>query len=309
MALTKACQVSLAIKNTGVDCDVAMGATAMLVAVPKNFTFSSTDFADPLTWFVKNVNEIPSKRIYPIFGNNAPVRTITTNKEADIIATQDDGSQIFIRYGFLNKTLSTTNGGLCYAAALQSFVASGYRIIEIDKTGKLLARNNGDGTYGGLRCDYMYSPSPDTADFANPWKTNFMVSFDPIEYVSHGVILSGGIALLDIDGLIDTKFTDGTGHSTTKLVVGLETECGGTDMIALLGTALNVSALFIVTNATTGAVIPITTVTQVGGKLNLNGTFTAATKYNVTGSDGKVWYTNAIIGYDGGTMTLQVTTP
>jgi hypothetical protein len=309
MALTKACQVSTALKNTGIDCDVSLGPTAMLAACPKNFTFSSTDFVDPLTWFIKNVNEVPSKRVYPIFGNNAPVRGIANNKEADVIATLDDGSQTFIRYGFINKVLSTTNGGLCYAAALQSFIQSGYRIIEFDKTGKMLARDNRDGTYTGLRCDFMYSPSPDVADFANPWKTNFQVSFDPVEYVTNGVILSGAQSLLDIDGLLDAQFVDKGPHTITALKVGLQTACGGTDLVTLLGTPLNVSALYKVTNATTGAVIPITTVTQAGGVLSLNGTFVAATKYNVTGTDAQVWYTNSIIGYDGNSMTLQVTTP
>lgn len=309
MALTKACQVALALKNTGLDCDIAMGPTAMIAAVPKTFTFTSTDFADPLTWFIKNANEVPSKRIYPIFGNQAPVRGIALNKEADVIATLDDGSQTFIRYGFLNKVLTTTNGGLCYAAALQSFVASGYRILEFDKTGRMLARDNGNGTYSGLRCDFMYSPTPDTADFANPWKTNFQISFDPVEYVTNGVIFAGAQSLLDIDGLIDTRLTDPGGHSTTKLIAGFETFCGGTDLLPLLTTSLNVSALWNVTNFTTGASMTVTTVTQVAGKLNFNGTFIAATKYNITGKDAQVWYTNNIVGYDANNMILTVTTP
>jgi len=307
MALTKACNVSTALKNTGVDCNVAMGPTAMIVAVPPTFTFSSADLADPLTWFTKNVNEVPSKRIYPIFGNSAPVRAITSNKEADVIATLDDGSQTFIRYGFINKVLSTTNGGLCYAAALQSFVQCGYRILEIDKAGHMLARNNDDGTYGGIRCDFMYSPSPDTADFSNPWKTNFQISIDPVEYVGAGIIFAGAQPLLDVDGLIDVKFTDGGGHSTTKLIVGLESECGGTDMVALLGTSLNSATLYNVTNVATGAPVTISTVTQVAGKLNLAGTFTAATKYSVTGKDAQAWYTATIIGYDAnGAVQVQV---
>jgi hypothetical protein len=308
MALTKACQVSLALKNTGVDCDVSMGATAMIAAVPKNFTFTSTDFADPLTWFTKNVNEVPSKRIYPIFGNDAPIRAITSNKEADVIATLDDGLQVFIRYGFLNKVMSTTNGGICYAQALQSFVACGYRILEFDKQGKMLARDNGNGTYTGLRCDFMYSPSPDPADFRNPWKTNFQISIDPIEYVSGGIIFAGALPLLDVGGLIDAKFTDAGGHSLTKLIVGLESACGGTDLVPLLGTSLNSPTLYTVTNATTGAPITITGVTTVAGKLNLAGTFTAATKYNVIGKDAQVLYAANIIGYDANGQ-VQVTTP
>jgi len=312
MALTKACLVSSSLKNTGVDCDISMGPTAMIAAVPRTFTFTSTDFADPLTWFVKNSNEVPAKRIYPIFGNNAPVRFIANNKEADVIATLDDGAQVFVRYGFLNRMLTTTGGGIGLARSLQSFVGCGYRVLEFDKLGHMLARDNGDGTYSGLRCDFMYSPSPDLADFRNPWRTNFQVSFDPSEYVGNGIIFSGAQQLLDIDGLVTGRFVDAGPHSTTKLKVYIQSDPSGIDLVALIGTALNSATLWTVTNATTGAVITVTSVTQASGTqgqiLEMNGTFTAATKYNIVGKDALTFYTSSVIGYDF-PNPIQVTTP
>ncbi len=298
MALSKACTVTSTLHNTGVDCDIAMGPTAMIAAVPRTFEFDSTVFADPVTWFTEAVNDAPADRIYPIFGNDAPIRFITNNKEADVIATLDDGLQVFIRYGFLNRVFATTSGGLCYAKALQSFLASGYRVLEFDKQGHMLAHDNGDGTYTGLRCDFMFSPSPDLADFRNPWKTNFQVSFDPTEYIGNGVIFDGAFALLDIGGLIEGEFASAAAASTTIIKVTLNTECAGTDLVALLSTALTDATNYIVTDAATGAVATISSVVIASGHLELHGTFVSGHSYIVTGAAADILYGNDIIGYD-----------
>lgn len=298
MALTKSCRVTTTLKNTGVDCDVIMGPTAMIVAVPRSFSFDDTDLADEITWFKTAVQAPASERVYPIFGNDAPIRFITNNKEADVIATLDDGLQVFIRYGFLNRVFATTNGGLCYAKALQSFLGSGYRVLEFDKSGHMLAHDNRDGTYTGLRCDFMFSPSPDLADFRNPWKTNFQVSFDPTEYVGNGVIFDGAFDLLDIGGLIDGEFTSVGPHTIAHLIVSLTTDCSDSDLVALLGVDLLDPTNFSVTNKATGAAVTITAVTNVGGNLQLAGTFVSGQTYIVVGASADILFGNNIEGYD-----------
>lgn len=313
MAIVKACKVSAAIKNTGVDCEINMGPTSMLVAVPKSFSFTDADLADPVEWFKEAIHANAQARIFPIFGNNAPIRFITNNKEADVIAVMDDGSKQFVRYGFLNRMFQTTNGGLCYAKALQSFVGSGYRILEFDNQGHLLARDNGNGTYGGLKTDFLFSDSPDLADFKNPAKTNFSVSYSPTEYVQNGIIFSNAEDLLDLMGLIDAKIVATTLYaaSVTKLWFGVQAECSQDDLVELLGAALQDDANFVVTNKATGAVVATTAIdiTHVAvGILGLTGTFVSGQTYVVTGALPSVLYTNGVEGYDIN-IELEITIP
>lgn len=308
-AIVKACMVANTIQNTGVDCEVSMGPSAGFLIVPKTFTFDDTDLLDPVAFFNAAVHASAANRIYPIFGNAAPIRTITNNKESDVIATLDDGSQVFVRYGFFNRTFNTTDGGLCYAKALQSLNKSGYSIIEIDNAGNVMCRLNTDGTYSGLKCSFMYSPSPDLPDFKNPAKTNFMLSYSPIEYVKNGVILSDPeLQLIDLVGLIDSTITSAAAATTTLLKIAVTADCSGTDLVDLLGADLADSTNFVVTRVSTGVVQTITSASIVSGHIELVGTFTSGVAYKVAGAAPSVLLTNGIDGYDINT-SVTITIP
>jgi len=280
-ALVKACNKSASIKNTGSECNDSMGPTAMMYAVPKNLKWTATDMLDFATYLETKIHADKTTRIYPLFGPSVPIRKITTSKEADVIPVMDDGTPIFVRYGSLTRAFSTTEGGLCFAQALQTLNKSGYSILEVDNANQILMRQNDDGTYSALGTTFMYSPSPDLADLKNPGFTNFQISYRPEEYVGFGVIFQGDSSISDLIGLYDTDVIDATGSSTTKLKVLVKTDCGQTDLIALLGSALAVITNFVVTKVSDGSTVTITAAAIVSGHIELTGTFTSAAKYSV----------------------------
>lgn len=313
MSIVKACNLTNRPKNTGKQCDTAMVATSMLIAMQRGQKFDDTDLEDPVAW----LQDLIQKQIaYPLFGLNAPIREITNDAEGDQIVTLDDGLKVFLRYGLYNRVMATTSGGLCYAAALQSFLNSGYDIIEIDQIGQMLARKNSGvdkGTYSPLITDFMNSPSPIMADFkSTPYKNRFAYSFSPVELVQNGIIFTGAAALLSMVGLLDTEFTKPVASTTTVLKVGLETECANEDLVVKLGTKLNHPAMYLVVDVAAPTVpITISGVTIVSGNLNLAGTFISSHTYRVTGTSPDTWQgqTPTVEGYDGSSSFVDILIP
>lgn len=310
-AIVKACSVNVTVGNTGKECDTAMGATAMLIALHGSVKFNDTDLLDPVAW----MNTLIHQRLaFPLFGQQAPIRTITNNAESDVLVTLDDGLQVFLRYGVYNRIFETTSGGFCYARSLSSFNKSGYRVLEIDQTGQLLARLNAeDKTYSGFITDFMYAPSPIWADFKNtPYKNRFQISYSPTEVVTNGIIFSGADELLSMMGLIDTDIVLVGTPTTSKIQVRVLTECAGTDLVKLYPTKFNTATMFVVTKASDGTVVTLTTVVpnSTTGVVDLNGTFVTGTTYLVRGATPVVWKAAAVTGYDAYTDgVLSVTIP
>lgn len=309
MAIIRACLVKDIIKNTGKECDAAMGASAQFFAVPQTFEFDDSDLEDPVTWMRTAIHADKGARVYPLFGQKAPIRTITNNQEADSLVVMDDGSQFFLRYGFYNRTFETTSGGLCYAESLQSLNKCGYNLIEIDKQGQMLVHNNKDGTYTGLLTDFMYSPAPVLPDFkTTPYKNRFMTSFDPQEMVSNGLVMSGAKALLSLMGLIDAEITLGAAATDNTLTIGVRTVCAKSDLVALIGANLGSHSNNFIVKDTTGAVISGIVATIVSGKIVLTktGAFATAGTYTVSGAAPSVWLGNNVFGFDAEESTLEI---
>lgn len=319
MAVKKACVVANSVKNTGKECNIAMGPTAMIIPVPATLTFTIEELEDDiLGWATPLMHGTPAARIYPLFGQKAPINTITNNAEADVIVTLDDGTPVYIRPGIYSRIYETISGGLCYAQSLASFLNSGMNIIEIDKTGQMLVcytglkNDSGQKLYRGLIPNFMYGLSPILADLkTTPFKNRFSYSFDPTEMVNNGEIFSGASPLLAVMGLIDSEITEGTQvHTTAHIFVGAETECAETNLVAQLGAALATHQNnFIVTHKDTGVVVTISAATAVGGEVQLAGTFVSANVYHVVGSAPSVWLGNAINGYDASENGVDITIP
>lgn len=308
-ALIKACNKGLTIKNTGSTCNESMGPTAMLFAVPPGLTWDAADLADFTTWLQTQIHAPLGSRIYPLFGPSIPIRKITNNKEADVIATQDDGTQIFIRYGVLNRAFSTTEGGLCFMQALQSLTKAGYSIIEVDNAAQVMFRKNTDLSYSAQKTTFMYSPSPDLADFKTPGYSNFQVSITPEEYVNHSMIFQADDnSILDLVGLQDTEIGLAAAATTTKLKISVKTECAETDLVALLGADLAQITNFIVKLKSSGAVQTITAAGIVSGHIELTGTFTSAGVYTVQLAAPDVLFGNDVEGY-GESNVFTITIP
>jgi len=307
-AIVKACSVNVTVGNTGKECDTAMAATAMLIALHSTVKFDDQDLADPVPW----MQELIHKRVaFPIFGQEAPIRTITNNAESDVLVTLDDGLQVFLRYGVYNRIFETTSGGFCYAKSLQSFNKSGYRILELDQTGQMLARKNSDGTYSGFITDFMYAPSPIWADFKNtPYKNRFQISYSPVEVVNNGIIFQGAEELLSMMGLIDVELVLVGTPTTTTIKVNVRTECAGTDLVTLYGTKLAEPGMFVVRDDTGAAIATVQTVDETNKLVTLSGTYISGKVYTVAGGSPEIWYAEDVDGYDASTAgMLNVTIP
>lgn len=302
-AVIKACLIGNSLKNTGKECDVSMGATAMLIAVPPATVIEAADLADIGAWATPLIHASKATRIYPFFGNIAPINTITNDAEGDVMVTLDDGLKVFLRYGVYNRTFETVAGGLCYAEALQGLNKAGYRIIEIDQTGQGILHKNGGTTptWGGMITSFMYSPSPIMADFKNtPYKNRFSYSQTPTELVKFGEIFTGFDELLDMMGLIDAKITKAAAATTTKLKIGVESLCAEDDLVAKFGNALGTHVdNFAVANVLSlGTPIVPSSAAIVTGWIELTGTWTSGQTYRVWGATPAAWLANVVEGYD-----------
>ncbi len=312
MAILKACLVSNTPKNTGKQCDSAMVATAMLIAMTRGLKFTNEDLADPVTWLTLLIHQ---KKAFPLFGQKAPIRQINNDKEADVVVTMDDGLKVFLRYGIYNRSFATTQGGLCYAEALASFLNSGLDVVEIDQAGQMLARENSSdplGDYSPLLTDFMYSPSPDMADFKNtPYKNWFSYSFSPTELVNNGIIFNGASALLSLQGLIDAQITKAAAGTITDLTIGIETTCSEEDVIAKFAEAdwEDITNFRVERTDALGTPVTITSVTLTTGNLVLAGTFVSGKTYRVWGATPEVWLGNNIEGYDGSENYVDIAIP
>lgn len=305
-----ACLIGNNIINTGKECDTSMVATAMLIAVPPDFQFNLSDIAaDPVAWIEPLLHGAIGSRVYPFFGLKAPINNLTNSAGSDVIVTLDDGTPVFLRYALYTKTFETIAGGLCYAKTLQGLNKSGYNIIEIDQTGQMLVGVNPDGTYRGLITNFMYSPAPKQADLkTNPYLNQFQLSYSPIELVQNGKILSGASPLLQLMGLIDCDVISGGTHTSSDILIKVQTDCAHNDITSQFPSTVT-GAAFVVTKKTDGSSVALTGITQSGGVISLAGTFTSGTSYVVKGGAPSVWLSNDVEGYDAEDSSVTVTIP
>ncbi len=297
-ALVKACDVS-SIQNTGVECSAAMGPAAMFLIMPPGLKWTNSDLSDFPAYVEQKMHASAETRIYPLFGNSAPIRSIEANDSDDTIQTFDDGVEKFIRSGYANRIYRTEKGGLCLAASMRSLLNIGYAFVEIDKEGNICFKKNSDGTYSGFPSTGMGGVTPKAATFTESYMNGFRLSYDVSTYINSGLIMKGAESILDFMGLIDTNVTAFTASTTTRLKIGVKTQCAGTDLVALLGVTLAVAGNFVVTNASTGAAVSITGASIVSGNIELAGTFTTATTYRVALAPSATLYTNGVEGYEG----------
>lgn len=298
-AIVKACDVSASIQNTGVECSAAMGPVAMLLIMPPGLKWTDNDLLDFPAYVEGKMHASAATRIRPLFGNAAPIRMIENNDSEDTNQTFDDGSEKFIRSGYANRKYHTDKGGLCLASSMRSFLNTDYAFVEIDKQGTICFKKNSDGTYSGFPSTSMGGVTPKAATFTEAYMNGFRIGYDLTNYVNSGVIMKGAESILDFMGLIDTEVTAPVASTTTRLKIGVKTECAGTDLVALLGVTLAAAGNFVVTNASTGAAVSITGASIVSGNIELAGTFTTATTYRVALAASSTLYTNGVEGYEG----------
>lgn len=281
-AAIKACNKVLAIKNTGSVCNESMGPTAMLIAVPPGTKWHASDLSAFVALVLLNMHAPKAQRWYVLFGPSIPIRRIVNNKEADVIFTGEDGVQILIRKGVLNRAFGTTEGGLCFAKAAASFDKAGYSFIEVDNACQIMNRINADKSYSALKSTFVYSPSVDVADFKNPMFTNFAISTKAEEYVGNGVIFQmDDTSLLDLVGLLDvTVYQNGavTNSGSTR-ATGTETlaigATGDTIDIKVAGVSLAGIPVIQTATETTPTLLAAKVAAAITANAAVNGGYTA----------------------------------
>jgi hypothetical protein len=238
-----------------------------------------------------------ASRVYPMFGENAPIRTITVNDSDDVTQTFDDGFEVFIRSGFANRILETNEGGLCYAQALRSFLNSGYAFIEIDEAGQSIFKKNADGTFSGFPA-FMGGTSPKAASFTEKYMNRFRLSYDPTALLNSGEVYSGLESILGYMGLIDVILGEAAAPSTTVLKVSVETDCAETDLVALIGSPLADADNFTITKVSDSSVVTPSAVVIENGYIKLTGVYTSAAVYRVALVTAAALKANSISGYE-----------
>lgn len=315
MALINPCNLAVVSRNTGSECSDALVATALLILMPKGTIIPGSSLSNFTAYAEAKCAADKNIRWYPIGGTAAPIRTITDKNGNDIIETLEDGSDHFIRYDMYNRTFVMTDGGLCFAQALQSFNGNAYGFIEVDQQGKIAMMNNGDGTYSPFPVNIAYAPTPDLGNFKTTYKNKWMMSFSPIYYITKGKIFASDVAedLLNLSGLIDTVVSPAIGatQSTTHVFVNVATDCAETDLVALYPGSGSSGDMAQITNfVVTLSVSPFTVVTpsavayipasgSTPAQVNLTGTFVSGSSYNVALAEAATLEANGINGYEG----------
>lgn len=302
--LLQPCAVTQAPLNTGLDCQVKMSSPALLIMVPATAKWLASDEAgDFLAYIAARCHDTPNKRWFPLFGNAAPIRTVTDGKESDVTVTYDDGSISFIRNGTITRTFLTNKGGLALAQAFLSFNKfHKYSFIEIDKFNNVLRKQNADGSFSGVPLNVSYSPTPENATLKTEFQAGFTLNYRVEDYIQTGTISASDENLLDVMGLIPSQVVDAGSSTTTKLRVGIKTIGTQTDLLALFNPLSGSNPWAVLSNLVVtlaGAVITPTAIAYNGGALELTITGGASgNKYLISGVAASVYYAANIVGYD-----------
>lgn len=306
MALVEACTGSTTIKNPGGGCDKMLGPSKGLFAGPTDLVIPSGT-TDIVTYMKQQIHAAAGSRVYPLFNYQRPIFGMNVTPATDVSETSDyTGEIIFIRPGTENREYLTTKGGLCFAEALLSFRNSGLGFMDIDGAGLYVLAKQSDGSYRFLNTLNMSSGI--TAATGNTvFKNRFTLSYDPEQYIT-ATVFDDGLGLLQLRALEDVVLSEGDQtQTTTNIFVKIATECGGKDVIALVGAALEDESNFIVKDDT-GTPVAISAAAIIGGEIRLTGTFVSADTYTVELAATPTLYTNNVFYYEG-TNAVEITIP
>lgn len=292
------------VSNTGVECAAALGVAKGLFLVAAGLTWTSTDEADPVAWMN---TQIHARTIFPVLQG---IFDFATTQESDVTeANPITGTSRKMRAGGITMTYTFQDGGLCLAKALKTFEGKGYRVIMADQDGKMLRRKNADGTFSGMKSNDI-AAAIIFATASTTFKNTIAISVSQDEVTKYGDLISvidGDVT--DFNGLIDTEITKAAAGSTTKLKIGVRTECAHTDLVAKYGVTLADLDLYIIKNKATGVVITPTAIAVVNGIIEITGTFASGQTFVVNGSLPSVWKANNIEGYDASNNATEILIP
>ena len=244
------------------DCDSVFKEIGMIICTKNGVEL-------PATFSTTEINDlIQSKRAYPI-----PVVTLNADNSADTVTEEVNGIMFDIKEGERRYKLQV-KANVCSYDALISLEGTFKNVYLIDKGNRL----------GGIidQANDKILPIPLNSFRANP-KPILMNGTESVKYlvdirIDGEYIRNNPFAYIKpatpiyfpaIDGLKDVVIGDGTGSTTSKLIVTAVLGCGGTHVTGL------VDGDFKITKDADGSDVSVTSVAEVGNTYEITATTTA----------------------------------
>lgn len=299
MAFDNPCLLDENVVNTGTECNDAMGPTALILLGDSSIEFTKAQIeGDMLATLETAIHASGKGRVYPLFGNNAPIRDIQNTNGDNVLEEMPDGSTAFVRSGKFTRLFLTKEGGDCLAKILYQMNGSSLGFIEVDANNKVKMRKLANGNYGFIPVNMIDAPLPSLASFTEVFKNAFRMNFDPKYYVKEAVTFVSSEDLTGLSGLVNAEIVAGTqAAATTYVFVKVQSVCANTNLVAEFPTEIVEIDNFVVKEGTT--VITPSAVAIVGGEVKI--TFAAQTSgdiITVTGANAATLKANGIEGFD-----------
>ena len=298
MAFENPCQVDENIVNTGTECNEAMGPTALILLGDTGIEYTPEQVEGSMLDVLETAIHAAGKaRVYPLFGNNAPIRDIQNTNGDNVLEEMPDGSTAFVRSGKFTRLFLTKEGGDCLSKILYQMNGSTVGFVEVDANNKVKMRKLANGNYSFIPVNMIDAPLPSLASFTEVYKNAFRMNFDPKYYIKEAVTFVSTEDLTGLSGLVSAGVFAGTAISTpTKVYVKVKSLCANTDLVAEFPTQIVDTDNFVVKQ--NGAVLTISAAAVVDGELELTGTFAYTSVVTVSGALASVLNANGITGFD-----------
>lgn len=251
------------IKNTGFGtCILDFKAISGAFIVPRSLEFDAAEIADLRQTLTDAAMADKGERIYPFHGFEA----ITDNTEDPTFQTMASGRQTMIKEGNYNWVMQFIDGGLCLSNKLRSFNNGAWAALFYDQEFKLFGyrsvKSTGEEVLKGVPLDNFYTYPWKANDWSNVSQYRTLFGFKP-GYINEGIgFVVSDFPLSEIQGVKDVVLNVTTPLTLAgAVVVSAQVSCGGDDMHSQFGTELAAVGAWKATNKTTGAAIPIATVT------------------------------------------------
>lgn len=199
-------------------------------------------------------------RVYPVHG----FVSVENNSSDATVQTLADGTEITLNDGKYKLTHQYIEGGMCLNKALRKFNNSnGLAFFSYDASGQLIGWRDGN-TLRGIPAKF-YAPKMTPADFANTTVYRHSKTFDPI-YLNDkfGIVEGGDFTFWEtIKGISDVALY--AEREAGVITAEAESGCAEVSLYDLYADELAVAGAWVARNATTGVVIPITSVVKNDG--------------------------------------------
>lgn len=273
-------------------------------------TFSAAELDDLQTTLQDDAfADNSSQRMYPLGG----FVNVADNSEDVSITTFDYGSKVINREGNYDWTFRFTRGASCVLNGARTHNGDRYALFY-DKDKVIYGRDN-NGLLQTIPVLFYAQPAK-IATGADTTQYLLRVIFKPNYLNEDSAFAKVDFDISSITGLQDIRLVVNSFNASTGVAnVAVQQYCGALNLYSLYSTQL-VAALWHATNASTGAVIAITSVTPVAGTSTFTVTLSTADPdypaaggiINLTLSAPSVLNGAGVEGYEAVTAKLSVST-